>query len=338
MTTEAGQSSLSPLRAAAIGSRMIVLGVVIAFAGHMIPLGSSAALIVAAVGFLAGVPHGGMDHLMAMRLAGRSQFVVVAVYAAMAALTWAVLQWGGPAALLLVVMLSAAHFGLGELEVTAELTGWRPRLPVSAAIVIAGAGALLLPLARSGGQFDTVAAAVSPGLAQLIGMAPVRTAVLVVWIVAAVVAVAAALSAREPSCALDVLLIAGLGLLAPPLVAFAVWFGAWHSVRHCARMVGQEPGCAALLSQGQTRAAWMRLARLAAPMSAAAVVGVLALAWFTATASDTTAAVAGMLRLLLALTVPHMVVVWWLDRRSASPASALYVTEGAHADSRSLEG
>lgn len=315
MTTVVGQSSRSPLKAAAVLSRGLIAAVVVLFAPQAIPLGSSAALIVAGLGFLAGVPHGGVDHLMAMRLAGRSQITVVAVYAALAALVWAVLQWGGPVALLIVVTLSAVHFGLGELEVTGELTGWRPGRPVAVAIAIAGSGALLLPLARSGQQFSSVAAAVSPGLARLIGMAPVRNGILVLWIAAAVVAVAAALGARQPSCAVDVLLIGALGLFVPPLVAFAVWFGGWHSVRHCARMLGEEPGCAALLERGQTWAAWLRLARLAAPMSIAAVLGVLALAWFTATASDTTAALAGVLRLLLALTVPHMVVVWWLDRR-----------------------
>jgi hypothetical protein len=56
------------------------------------------------------------------------------------------------------------------------------------------------------------------------------------------------------------------------------------------------------------------LIRLAAVPSVAALITVLALGWITVTASDPTAVVAEILRLLLALTVPHMVVVWWLDR------------------------
>ena len=313
-----GSPSPTPLKSAAVISRVLVVVTVVLAAGHVVgmpALGSSAALVIAGLGIVAGIPHGGVDHLMAMRLAGRSQVVVVAVYAVLAALAWAVLQWGGPFALLLVVALSAVHFGLGELEVTSELTGWRPSVALRAAIVIAGSGALLLPLARSGRQFNSVATAVSPGLARLIAMESVRTGVLVLWITAAAVAVIASLRSRHGSCALDVILIGMLGLLVQPLVAFAVWFGGWHAVRHCARILGKEPGCAALLAVGDSRAAWRRLARLAAPMSFAALAGVLALVWFTATASDTTAALAGVLRLLLALTVPHMVVVWWLDRR-----------------------
>jgi beta-carotene 15,15'-dioxygenase len=308
-------SSRRPLQAAALMSRIVVVAAIALGVGQVTPPGSSAALLIAGVGFLAGVPHGGVDHLMAMRLAGRSQVVVVAVYAVLAALAWAVLQWGGPVALLVVVTLSAVHFGLGELQVSSELTGWRPSMPVKTAMVVAGSGALLLPLARSGQQFNSVATAVSPGLARLIAMPTVRTSVLVLWIAAAVIAVAAALLARHGACALDVVLIGALGFLVTPLMAFAVWFGGWHAVRHSARMLGEEPGCATLLAQGDSRGAWRRLAGLAAPMSIAALVFVTGLAWHTATATDPTVALAGVLRLLLALTVPHMVVVWWLDRR-----------------------
>ena len=93
-----------------------------------------------------------------------------------------------------------------------------------------------------------------------------------------------------------------------------VWFGGWHAIRHCARMLTVEPECAALVSSGRDRAAVLRLIRLAALPSAAALATVLALGWITVTASDPTVVVAEILRLLLALTVPHMVVVWWLDR------------------------
>ena len=322
----ADPSRRAPLKTAAVTSRILVAGIVILAASQAIGmpgLSSSAVLLVAAFGIVAGVPHGGVDHLMAVRLAGRSQVSVVAAYASLAAVSWAVLQWGGPIALIAVVALSAVHFGLGELEVTSELSGWRPSRPVAAAIVIAGSGALLLPLARSGEMFNKVATAVSPGLARLIALEPVRNGLLLLWLAAAAVAVTAALVTRHRACALDVILIGALGLLVQPLFAFAVWFGGWHAVRHCARMLGHEPGCAALLAQGNPRGAWWRLARLAAPMAIAALVFLAALAWFTTTAADPTAVLAGVLRLLLALTVPHMVVVWWLDRSSrAAPARA----------------
>lgn len=310
-----------PLRAAVVFSRLLTVGVVLFAGGQLVglpALSSSAVIVVAGIGLLAGLPHGGIDHLMAMRLAGRSAVPVVIVYAGLAAAAWAVLRWGGPVALLIVVALSAVHFGMGELEVTSETTGWRPARPVAAAIVVGGCGALLLPLARSGDQFSHVAGAVSPGLAHAIGLTPVRTGTLVLWLAAALIAVTAALATGHGASALDIVLIGMLGMLVQPLVAFAAWFGGWHSVRHCARMMNREPGCAALLAQGRPRSASLRLAGLVAPMSIAALCVVVALAWLTVTAPDPPAMLAEVLRVLLALTVPHMAVVWWLDRRRAA--------------------
>ena len=50
-------------------------------------------------------------------------------------------------------------------------------------------------------------------------------------------------------------------------------------------------------------------------MALAALLTVVALGWVTVTAPDPTAVMAAVLRLLLALTVPHMLVVMWLDTR-----------------------
>ena len=60
------------------------------------------------------------------------------------------------------------------------------------------------------------------------------------WVPLAAVAVSAALLAGRRGSALDVILIGALGLLTPPLAAFAVWFGGWHSLRHSARMLTRD--------------------------------------------------------------------------------------------------
>ncbi len=148
----------------------------------------------------------------------------------------------------------------------------------------------------------------------MIGSASVQFALVAIWLVAALIAVGASLWWGHPTVALDIVLVGALGLLAPPLVAFAVWFGGWHALRHSARMLAVEPGCAALLATARPRAAVSRLIRLAAVPSVAALTTVVALGWFTVAAPDPTAVVAEVLRLLLALTVPHMLVVAWLDR------------------------
>ena len=52
------------------------------------------------------------------------------------------------------------------------------------------------------------------------------------------------------------------------------------------------------------------------PSVAALSTTVVALGWITVVTPEPTALVAEALRVLLALTVPHMVVVLWLDRSS----------------------
>ncbi|WP_237572329.1 beta-carotene 15,15'-dioxygenase, Brp/Blh family [Mycolicibacterium lacusdiani] len=307
---------------AAVCSRWLVIGTVAVFGGQLFGAPSVTAVValaVAVVGILAGVPHGAVDHLVAVRLSrGRSVLAVGAVYASVAAAAWALLRWTGPVALVAVVVLSALHFGLGELEVWRRLTTWRPGRPVVAALVVAGAGAVLLPVARAGDQFAEVAQAVSPGLAAVIGTAGVQIGLSTVWVGAAIVVTAAALrSGRGTVVVLDVALIGTLCLVAPPLVAFAVWFGGWHALRHSARLLAVDPGCSALLRAGRPRSAVMRLARHSALPSVAVIAVLAGLCSFTVAAPDPTAVLAEVLRVLLALTVPHMVVVWWLDRSQA---------------------
>ena len=296
----------------------MVVGTVLVAGGNLVgfpAITAPVALVVAAVGFVAGVPHGAVDHVMAARLTDGRPIVLVAVaYAGVAAAAWALMTWAGPIALVVVVTLSALHFGLGELEVSCRLTGWRPGRLTGAAIVVAGSGALVLPLARSGDQLSGVATAVSPDLALLLGAEALQIGLVATWLVAALVAMTASLRSRHSAVALDIVLIAALGMVAPPLVAFAVWFGGWHALRHSARLLSVEPGCAALLADGRQHAATLRLVRLGALPTVAALAAMAALGWFTMAAPDPTVVVAEVLRLLLALTVPHMVVVLWLDR------------------------
>lgn len=305
------------LQSAATWSRgLVVAALLLAAAASRLPVDTAPlVLCIAALGFAAGIPHGAIDHLTASRLNGRASVAAVAVvYAGLAVTAWALMAWLGTAGLLVAVALSALHFGLGELEVSRQLTGWRPNHTVAVAITVAGCGALMLPLARAGDQLTGVAAAVSPGLDGWLGSMGVQAALVASWLAAAVVAVAGALRAGRRAVAVDIVLIGLLGALAPPLLAFAVWFGGWHALRHCARMLTVEPGCAQLVTTGRRGAALGRFVRLAAWPSVAALSAVAILGWFTLVAPDPAGLVAEVLRVLLALTVPHMAVVAWLDR------------------------
>ncbi len=307
------------VRTTAVWSRCVAV-TALAGGGVVAALGPSASwtpvavLAVAGVGFVAGMPHGAVDHVLISRATGRPLPAVAAGYAALAAVVWASLRWGGPVPLLAVAALSVVHFGMGELDAHRDGRAPRPLLAVAAAV--AATGALLLPLARSGADMHDVAVALSPALGAAIGSGGFRIALAAVWAVAACVTGVAALRAGRTAVVLDVVLVGAMGALLPPLVAFALWFGAWHALRHAGRLLTVEPGSAALVAAGRTGDAVRRLVRLAAVPSIAAVVTLAAIAGFAATAADLTGAVAEALRILLALTVPHMLVVLGMDRRA----------------------
>lgn len=272
-------------------------------------------LVLVAAGLLAGLPHGAVDHRVAARLTGWPTPVVTAAYAATAALTWVLLVEVGAVVLLPVLALSLLHFALGELEVVRETTSWRPSRVAAVAFAAAGTGALVLPLARSGAQLAGVASSISPTLGTLLAAPTSRVALAALWVVAAAVAATSAFRARQTGVLVDLLLVGALGLLAPPLVAFAVWFGGWHALRHSARLLTVDQPAAGLVAAGRPRAAVRALARAALWPSLAAVLVLVVLLVVTLSAADPLAAVGGTLLVLLALTVPHMVVVLWLDRR-----------------------
>ncbi|GAA4129021.1 hypothetical protein GCM10022215_41150 [Nocardioides fonticola] len=277
------------------------------------------ALGFAAIGLLLGLPHGSLDHLLTARLSGWSAPVAAGVYAAIALAAWGLLVLVGPLALAAVLALSLLHFAQGEAEVQRAVTGWTPPRPVAAAAALAGTGALLLPLARVGDQLREVADAVTPGLGGLLAEPVVRLALAGGWCVAAAVTAIAAARAGRREVLGDLAIIALLGTLAPPLVAFGVWFGCWHGLRHLGRLMALEPTTARLEAHGDHRAAVRHLAALAAWPTLAAAGAAAVLVALTLADPEPTAALGRSLLVLLALTVPHMLVVLWIDAAGRRP-------------------
>src|SRR4051812_49879879 len=137
----------------------------------------AAVSVVVGLGLLAGLPHGAVDHRLAAALTGLSAPLVALAYGGAAVVTWGLLVLAGPLALVAVLALSVAHFGLGEVEVVRATTGWRPGRAVAVAIGVAGTGALLLPLARAGDRLAAVAPSISPHLGVLLASGAGRGAV-----------------------------------------------------------------------------------------------------------------------------------------------------------------
>ena len=271
----------------------------------------SAAWIPLVAGLLLGLPHGAVDHLVpGFRLgpsAGRAALVAVA-YAVLALVVLVAFRaWPGPA-LALFVLVSVAHFGTGETAFADLRAGRAPTLDVVGAAAF-GAAVLVLPLLHHRDAVAPVIALVVPGSTGLLPAGPSHAGELAVLVlVAAAVAVRLAHGRKGPAAELALLTVAAF--VVPPAAFFGAYFGTWHSGRHTARLVAEDPANAADLAAGRVGRPLLRFARTAALPTAGALGTVLAL-W--ATAGGWQAFVAADLSVLAALTVPHALVVTWLD-------------------------
>ncbi|SDD54324.1 beta-carotene 15,15'-monooxygenase, Brp/Blh family [Geodermatophilus telluris] len=269
-------------------------------------------------GLLLGVPHGAVDHLVpAYRLRwGPARLAAFALgYAVVAAAAWLVFRAAPGPALAVFVLLSAWHFGTGETAF-ADLRADRPVRRAALPGAVLGGLVLLVPLVRGAEQAAPVVAAVVPGSDGRLPPGVGAVVLAVVLPAAAALAVALLLEARWAEAA-EVGALAVLVLTAPPLAAFGVYFGCWHSVRHTARVLAEDPANAPDLVAGRLGAPLRRFA-VAAALPTVAVLAVLGLLW--SAAGGWRGLLATDLPLLAALTVPHALVVAWLDRAAPGPA------------------
>ncbi len=255
-------------------------------------------------GLLLGLPHGAVDHLVpAHRLGWRLPRTALFAlgYAVVAVLAWLAFRAAPVPALLVFVALSVWHFGTGEAAF-ADLRAGRPVRRHATASLVLGSLVLLVPLARGAHEAAPVLAAVVPGGGGTVPAAVVTVVLAVVAPAGAALAVERLLAGRWLEAA-EVAVLLALVLLAPPFAASGVWFGCRHSVRHVARVVADDPG--------DDPDALRRFA-VAAALPTAAVLAVGALLW--SAGDGWTGLVATALPLLAALTLPHALVVAWLDR------------------------
>jgi Brp/Blh family beta-carotene 15,15'-monooxygenase len=276
------------------------------------------ALPVAVAGALVGLPHGAVDHLLPWwwdrgRRASQGSLLLVVVGYALAAGAAAVGLLLAPAPMLTVALvLSAAHFGRGEVVAWAERSGRAVPGPhtdllPSAAHGLAVVGLLLWadPTAT-----DPWLRAFSPTVAD--AALATRTVGLVLVAGTVVAAVVLLVGQARPREAGELLLVAAVFALAPPLAAFGAYFGLWHAVRHTGRLLDLSRAAGGDSSWAPAAA---RLARSAALPTLGALAAVVVL-WQLGDSAGLHAQVS----ILLALTFPHAAVVWALDRRAARTA------------------
>jgi Brp/Blh family beta-carotene 15,15'-monooxygenase len=113
--------------------------------------------------------------------------------------------------------------------------------------------------------------------------------------------------------AVDIALLAALASFAPPLVAFSVYFGCWHAMRHTARLTSMLPSSLKAYEGESAIGAFKSAVLPGLPALFGTAIFVIFLAGFSH--QDVSNSFLWLsLVTIWALTVPHMIVTAKLDR------------------------
>ena len=278
-------------------------------------LGSSSMswqVIIAVIALALGIPHGALDHLVTLpKSEPKKMALFIIVYVAVAIVAVIGILKFNTVGFIVVLFMSAIHFGIGDAafineidkrsEGTKKLNRWFY-------IPAAGFTPVFIPLVNSAST--EALASVNPALINW--HQGFDSQILFTVSIFALLAIGVMVFDKRYREALDLIVLLLLAHLAPPLIAFAVYFGCWHAMRHTARLTLSLPRCVENITQGMLRKAFSNavIPGLPALIGTFVVAGLLALS-----GQDFTDEFFWMaLVVVWALTVPHMAVTAKLDR------------------------
>ena len=278
-------------------------------------LGSSSMgwqVIIAVIALAIGIPHGALDHLVTLpKTEPKKMALFIIVYVAVAIVAVIGILKFNIVGFIVVLFMSAIHFGIGDAafineidkrsEGTKKLNRWFY-------IPAAGFTPVFIPLVNSAST--EALSSVNPALINW--HQGLDSQILITITVFAILAIGVMVFDKRYREALDLIVLLLLAHLAPPLIAFAVYFGCWHAMRHTARLTLSLPRCVENIAQGMLRKAFSNavIPGLPALIGTFLVAGLLAIS-----GRDFTDEFFWMaLVVVWALTVPHMAVTAKLDR------------------------
>ncbi|MGM0448319.1 MAG: Brp/Blh family beta-carotene 15,15'-dioxygenase [Methanobacteriota archaeon] len=315
----------------------------------LLPIGAVTPLFPVEVGvatfalgtLVVGMAHGAVDHLVPLRAApdvslGRSIAVVSVVYAVLGGAVVAAFFAAPVAAFVGFIALTWLHWGQGDVA-TLAIAGV-DHLPSSAerwlALVVRGGLPMGVPLLAHPEEYRLVAEWIV-GLF-LVDAGAAATAVDPLFVPAVRIGVGVGMAAAtlasvglgyrrvrsgrdSGSWRRDVGELAVLWawfLLAAPVFAIGVYFAVWHALRHVGRLVLVDPEAASAASAGDAVGALARFGRDAAPLTLGGflVVGAVGISVPAGVAAPGDLLAVSLVA-IAAMTLPHVVVVAWLDRR-----------------------
>jgi Brp/Blh family beta-carotene 15,15'-monooxygenase len=269
-------------------------------------------VVVAIIALAIGIPHGALDHLVTLPKAAplkMAAFILIYIVVAVVAVV-GILQFN-TIGFIIVLFMSAIHFGIGDVAFISEIDRrTQPRTKLNRWFYIPAAGftPVFIPLVNSAST--EALASVNPALINW--HQGFDSQIFFAVTAFALVAIIVMIIGKRNREALDLMLLLLLAHIAPPLIAFAVYFGCWHAMRHTARLTLSLPKCIEDLTQGMPRKAFSHavIPGLPALFGTFAIAGLMALSGRDF--SDEFFWMA--LVVVWALTVPHMVVTAKLDR------------------------
>lgn len=267
----------------------------------------------AVIALIIGIPHGALDHLVTLpkdKPAKMALFVIIYVLIAVAAV-WAILQWN-VLGFQLVVIMSAAHFGIGDAAFIAEserLNNGVSKSLTDRLIYALPAGLLPVFVPLTSDLTNSALAEVNPQLINWAGSNSNLIHLLVLLIAASSLFIL--VLKRDDKSAMDLALLAALSILTPPLVAFAIYFGLWHALRHTARLTLNLSKSEIAYQNNEPKRAFINAVIPGIP----ALIGTfIVAAVLAATNPDNSRLLWSILVVIWALTVPHMMVTAKLDK------------------------
>lgn len=301
---------------------LFLLPVTIPLSVQLIPLLLSAVIL--------GLPHGAIDHLVPGRVARTPlnwmQMTLLLVgYLLVAGLVMG-LWWLSPSlGFVFFILLTWLHWGLGDLHAALAFTdaGFLVNRPLRLmTAVVRGGLPMLVPLVAFPADYARAATSIievlggtdAPGWAfttEFRGVVAVAFGVLVVITLAAtyVLTLQTGRGGDWYLYAGETLLLLLYFAVVPPFLAVGLYFCLWHSTRHIARLILLQP-----LVDDKIGLAFGRFMKAAAPLTGVSLIMLVGLYFVVPTTpDDALSLVALYLVLIAALTLPHTLVVMWLD-------------------------
>jgi len=289
---------------------------------------------------LFGLPHGAVDHLAVPRLLGHEPWpwpvlLVGLLYLALSGLYLALWFVVPVAAFVLFIALTWFHWGAGDLHALTAFISDGTVYPSGRArraltLLVRGGLPMLVPLLAFPETYRTVAESVvsllAPGSGDVLSWAFEPSFRLLAGLAFTLFAVGALVSgywdaqksgARQTwrADAAEMTLLAAYFTFVPPVLAVGLYFCLWHAPRHVARLALLDEKSATALEAGRIVPALVLFGRDAAPLTVAALFLLLGLYLVApgAGGSGPSELLALYLVLISALTLPHVVVVSFMD-------------------------